>query len=80
MRLALTTVLNLGSQRLKKISKLTHKISADFGIRRCTNCNLDRPNGDGQQIPFKDGLRYRWICKSCKEKRDGIKSGKKVDG
>jgi len=57
------------SSTQKKLAKITHKIASDFGIRYCSNCKIDRNNKDGMDIVFPGGLRYRWICKECKEKR-----------
>ena len=69
------------SNESRKLAALTHRIASEFGVRRCTHCNLDKSNQGGLQIPFSNGLRYRWICKECKERRAiGNKNRKKVDG
>jgi hypothetical protein len=37
--------------------------------RWCTNCMSPQPFAGGIEKKFKGGLRYRWICKKCVEKR-----------
>jgi transposase-like protein len=72
---------NSVSEESKRLARITHTIAMDFGVRRCTHCNMDRSNKGGMQIKFSNGLRYRWICQGCKENRErGQQERKKVDG
>ena len=36
--------------------------------RYCTNCQTTQLRKGGAEVPYSDGLRYRWKCQKCFEK------------
>ena len=71
--------------QLPSVTKQTDKKSEELSIvsdkkvgnaapRWCTNCMSTQPFAGGLEKKFKGGLRHRWVCKKCVEKR-GFKNG-----
>lgn len=47
---------------LDKATKAAIEIT---GKRFCTHCRIEQNREGGMEIPFPDGLRYRWKCAGC---------------